>query len=463
MAPFLSRRTGPLSPGAALIVLVALTTSALVLLQPLRPRPGLTFWLFSPAHLAMYQPQIDRWNAAQASPEARIEPVVLHVGALERRLLSGFLSGTPLPDLVEVESAMAGSFFAGPPETIGFTDLATRLRREGLIEELNPPSVASWTRQGKTFGLPHDVHPVLLAYRADLVEAAGIDVSQIETWEDFVRLLGPLQGRQPGADSPSRYLLGLWETDPAPVEILLLQAGGGFFDAAGRATLDLEVNARVAARIVLWTSGPQRIATQAPYFSAAGNQLLLDGRLVAQFMPDWLAGVWQRDLPELAGKVKLMPLPAWEPGGRRTSVFGGTMLGLPRRSRDPERAWNFGRDLYFSPQLATELFRTGSIISPVRRQWTSPVYDEPSAYFSGQAPGRMFIEAAPAVPVRVLSPFKAVAVAAFRDALLRLKRRAAAGGWTTPEEVLPAAREELAAAQREVLLRMARNHFVSHP
>eukprot|EP01034_Spumella_vulgaris_P019931 gene19931-25505_t len=50
----------------------------------------------------------------------------------------------------------------------------------------------------------------------------------------------------------------------------------------------------------------------------------LDGTVLCSILPDWQAGTWKNYLPGLGGKVKLMRLPAWEPGGRRTSVWGGT-------------------------------------------------------------------------------------------------------------------------------------------
>ncbi len=60
-----------------------------------------------------------------------------------------------------------------------------------IFDATNVPSFALWTTRGRIFGIPHDIHPVLLAHRADIIEAAGIDVSDIETWEDFDRILRP--------------------------------------------------------------------------------------------------------------------------------------------------------------------------------------------------------------------------------------------------------------------------------
>ena len=91
--------------------------------------------------------------------------------------------------------------------------------------------------------------------------------------------------------------------------------------------------------------GPDRIAVDAPEFDPQSNQMRLDGRVLVALMPDWLGGVWQMNLPGLSGKIKVMPLPAWEPGGLRTSVWGGSMVGIPA-SLDIDAAHSLGGGRY---------------------------------------------------------------------------------------------------------------------
>src|SRR5262245_3698937 len=296
-----------------------------MMIAPAPRGTGMRFWTFARLHHQMYVPQVEAWNRTHATP---VQLSLLSINALEQRMLSAFLAETTAAELIEVERRNASRAFAGPLESVGFVDLTERLRSEGLDRKINGASFSPWTSRGRVFGLPHDVHPVMLAYRADIVESAGIDVGQIETWDDFARVLGPLMAERDADGRPKRYLLNLWENHIEVLELLLLQAGGGLFDEAGQPTLDLAVNADVVAQVVAWTAGPQRIAADAPYFSASGNKLLLDGYVLASFMPDWMCNLWRNEIPQLAGKVKLMPLPAWTRDGRRTSVWGGTMVGI---------------------------------------------------------------------------------------------------------------------------------------
>jgi arabinooligosaccharide transport system substrate-binding protein len=453
-----------LSPGGWVICVLAVVSALGLVLWPISPKQGLVFWLFAKSHQRLYEPMTVTWNTAQP-PAQSVHIVLLSGNALQRRLLSGFLSGTPLPDLVEAYAQIVAQAFKGPLEDVGFVDLTDLVQAEGIAAQINAPSFAPWTSRGRIFGLPHDVHPVLLAYRADLVEAAGVDVAAIETWDDFVRLLQPLRRDVDGDGDPDHYLLNIWETNPELIESLMLQAGGALFDAQERLVMHSEMNALVLATVVSWTTGPRRIAVNAPEFDAAGNKMRLDGTVLFSFMPDWLTGAWRQDLPQLAGKVKLMPLPAWDKGGRRTTVMGGTMLGIPRRTKDFASAWRYAKNLYLAPDLARGLFRTTGIISPVKRHWTEPVYDEPSPYFCGQRYGRLYIAAAPDVPTRTSSPYNTLAQNKMAESALALKAYAEHYGAYTVTELVPEASRLLAQAEAQVREQMQRNVFLAqkHP
>ncbi len=443
------------SRGVMVIALLGIASSIAVAVLPARPPSGVQMWTFARLHKQMYDPIIADWPA-----ELRPEITLMSFPALERRMLQGFLARTPTAELIECERRSAARAFVGPLESVGFTDLTDRLRSEGLLDQINGPSFGPWSSRGRIFGLPHDVHPVMLGYRADLVEAAGIDVSTIETWDDFVRVMGPLMSERGPDGKPVRYLLNLWEDKEDLIEVLLLQAGGGYFDEQERVRIATPVNARVISTIVMWCRGPGRIAADAADFSASGNQLKAEGYVVAAFMPDWMCNVWKNEIPQLSGKMKLMPLPAWTRGGRRTSVWGGTMLGISRTAPDQERLWRIASKLYLSPELARSLYTTGDIITPVRTLWNDPIFDEPDPYFSGQRKGRDYIALAPDVPNRTSSPYNVMAKLRVQTAVIALSTHAMRIGATSVEQLEPRAMELLKVAENQVRAQIKRNVFL---
>jgi arabinosaccharide transport system substrate-binding protein len=447
-----------LSTGGWIIVAIAVVSSAVILIRPSVKSDGLQLWTSAREHFLMYQAPTQRWNLTAARP---VNLYLFSDTALGYRMMSGFLSGVPVADLIEVERRLIGPVFAGPLEDVGFVDLTDRLKSEGLLDQINRPSFSPWTSRGHIFGLPHDVHPVMLGYRADLVEAAGIDVSKIETWDDFAQVMRPLLSHLGPDGQPDHYPLNIWYTSLDQIETLILQAGGGYFDEQERPIIDSAVNAHVIATIVSWTLGPARIAADAPEFTASGNELRLSGFVVCSIMPDWLGGIWKSDIPGLSGKLKLMPLPAWTRGGRRTSVWGGTMLGICKGTHDFESAWAFAKHLYLSEELAHTLYQTNDIISPIKRFWNSPMYDAPDPFFSGQAPGRLYIAQAPNVPLRNGSPFNSLARLRVEDAVVDLRRYAEAHDIDDETQLEPQARLLLKQAESTVRGQMEKDVFLS--
>lgn len=460
---------GGIPAGPMFILIIAIISSGLLAVWPARSLDGARMWTFARLHHQIYESQVASWNKEHSgqrpgqSPDAttKVNLSLLSLLAIEQRMLSAFLAETTVAELIEVERRNAARAFAGPLESVGFVDLTDRLKAEGLDEVINPASFSPWTSRGRIFGLPHDVHPVMLGYRADIVEAAGIDVSQIETWDDFVRVFKPLMAERDTDGHPRRYLLNLWETHFEVVELLLLQAGGGLFDSTGRPTLDNPVNAMVLAQMAAWCGGPDRIAADVPYFSASGNKLLLDGYVVASFLPDWMCNIWRNEIPQLFGKVKVMPLPAWQPGGRRTSVWGGTMLGISRTAQNQEALWNFAKHLYLSPESARQLYTRGDIVTPIRTLWGDPVFDQPDSYFSGQKKGRMYIELAPQVPLRHSSPFGSIAADRLQSTCVAIAAYARKAPHASQADLEAEAQRILRIAQAEVWANVLRNTFVS--
>ncbi|MGC4067567.1 MAG: extracellular solute-binding protein [Polyangiaceae bacterium] len=119
---------------------------------------------------------------------------------------------------------------------------------------------------------------------------------------------------------------------------LMLQRGGQLFDERGVPAFANDITAEDIRAYLEMTLGKQKIAYDCgwgqPLFKA-----ITDGLALFYITPDWRSYNYQTDLPKLAGKMALMPLPAWEKGGRRTSVWGGTGLVITRRTKRPDLAW----------------------------------------------------------------------------------------------------------------------------
>lgn len=371
------------------------------------PQPDLVFATFSKEHADAYAPVI--WQFEQ-DRGVRIQLQVVEQRALQSRLQSAMQVGAEVPDMVELLYDTLGVFVKGPLEEVRFVDLTDRVNETGLIEDVVTSRFGKWSNRGRIFALPHDVHPVMLAYRRDLVEELGIDVNELKTWEDFARVGREVVTKDLTGDGvPDRYMIDLPFEGGDAVRLLLIQRGGQMFDDAGDVAFDNEMTVEVFLWYVTQVQGAKRTAFDAGWGQNLAR-VMLDGLCLFYLCPDWRTRQFQMDIPQLEGKLALMPLPAWSEGGGRTSTWGGTGLAITQQSENQELAWELAMHLYFNAEDQGKRFEQTQIISPLRTAWDEPAFDKPSAFFGGMRIGRAYADLAPQVPEEQSSAYMILAV-----------------------------------------------------
>ncbi|MFT5374211.1 MAG: arabinosaccharide transport system substrate-binding protein [Candidatus Latescibacterota bacterium] len=386
----------PFGKAPTLILIITLLAGVYLVLNPVKKSQAtMRLWTFASNHSVPYQKAVPSFEAN--NPGVTLDVQLVHGDAVNSRLRAAFWADLDVPDLVEVEISRAGSFFRGPPDDVGFIDLVPLLKKTGYYDRIVKTRYAPYTSRGKIYGLPHDVHPVVLAYRRDLFEELGIDVDAIKTWDDFVRI-----GREvtiPG----ERYLMELSDNNASSYEMFLFQRDGGYFDAEGQLTMDNELALETLLFFIPLVAGPERIGSDLGS-GRVFTQAVEQGYFMSYICPDWRSKVTETDIPRMAGKMALMPLPAVEEGGRRTSTWGGTMLGITRACPNPELAWKVAEHLYFNKAELAERFRATNILPPLKDAWEHPAFDEERPYWSGQKLGRVYADLADDVPPQYASP-----------------------------------------------------------
>ena len=363
-------------------------------------RPDLVLMTHAKLHADVYLAKLPEFERRYG---VKVDVQVVEEAALRARLLAAFAAGTPVPDLVEIPQN-AALFLRGPIRDIGFLDITRWVRARHLDQKLLPSRFSLWQRKGVIFALPHDVHPVMLAYRADIVEdELGIDVSKIETWDDFAAMARRIV-RYGDDGRPARYALELQDDGGYLLQTLLLERGVGLFDAASNVAFDSDVAADTVAWAVRQLRGPHRIA----YSLGFGPTLwegMQDGLVLFYFAPDWRTRTIEEYAPSLAGKMKLMPLPAWSRGGRRTSTWGATGIAATKGGRNPELAKKLMEFLYVDQTDGGRSSAELHILPPVRAAWSLPAFDAPDPYFRGQPILRLYSRVAGDVAPDYASPF----------------------------------------------------------
>jgi arabinosaccharide transport system substrate-binding protein len=454
----------PLGRVPLAMLLMAVVSGVFVLVSGLSrsvDRPDLIMAVFTKEHATAYAPAIKRFEAEHG---VRVQLQLVDQRALQNRLQASLQVGAQVPDVVELLDGTLGIFTRGPVEDVGFLDLRPRLEAAGLTEKLVSNRFGKWTNRGRIFAVPHDVHPVMLAYRRDIVESLGIDVTKLTTWDEFARVGREIGTKDFNGDgTPDRYMLDLPAEGGDTIRILLLQRGGKLFHPNGDVAIDSAIAAETIAWYVRQVEGPGKIS-----FAAGWGQnfakAVTDGLVLFYFCPDWRSKQLEVDVPSVHGKMGLMPLPAWEEGGRRTTTWGGTGLAITRGTKNADLAWKLAMYLYFNPDDLGQRFADTNILPPLKSAWELPEFREPRAYFGGLQLGLAYAALADDVPEEQTSAYMSLAVArlseAFGNTRLHYLSRLRAGDADPGAGLEAFAESELKRVAGRLRVVMNRNRFL---
>ncbi|WP_242004620.1 ABC transporter substrate-binding protein [Brachyspira aalborgi] len=228
-----------------------------------------------------------------------------------------FSSGVGVPDVIQVESDYIQTFAEVYPQH--FLDLKQYIDIEGKVD---PSKIStSYDSEGKLVSIPWDSAPVVMFYREDLFNRAGIDAASIITWEDYIEA-----GKKLQSVFPNVKMNGFaYSKDDNFWRCLLVENNTYFLNKNGEITISspksietLSIMKRlkdegITLNTVNWDG----------QISASKN-----GTVATQIIGCWWAGTIKDQMPEMKGKWKIMPMPAFTKDGVRASSLGGSDLSV---------------------------------------------------------------------------------------------------------------------------------------
>ncbi|MFH1614333.1 MAG: ABC transporter substrate-binding protein [Planctomycetota bacterium] len=399
----------PFGAAPLVMLITCILTFGLIIFRPFEDQRGnVSFWVFSQEQMDAYESSLP--DFAKTHPNVKVNLQLVQGTAVAQRVESAFWADLDVPDLVEIPIDYIGALFRGPLKDIAFMDLTDKIHQSGLWDRVVKTRFAPYTSRGRIFGLPHDVHPVMIAYRQDIFEQEGIEPDSIETWDDFVQVGRKLTKDLDGDGVIDRYMIDFIIDNCTMLSQLMVQRGGGLFDADGELIMSNEIACDTMMWYVRQITGKNQIANSGGSFTVGQmlTQAIENGYYVCLFMPDWRTKIIEKSVPRMAGKFKLMPLPAWTKGARRTTSWGGTMLGIPKAA-NTDIAWELAMHAYYKPEYLADRFSQTNIIPPLKEAWQLDVFMKPDAYWCNQPIGALFARLADQVPPCYTAPYYAIA------------------------------------------------------
>jgi arabinosaccharide transport system substrate-binding protein len=410
-------------PVLAMIAVAIISGGMMLLFRPPQ-RAEMKVWVFADSHANSYRipdestPSLIEQYRRETG--VRVDVSLIAAKAEDIRLMALFGSDSrDVPDLAEVEIGSVGKFFIPPVREVGFLPLNDFLERDGLMDRMVRSRFAPWSKEGVIFGVPHDVHPVTISYRKDLFDQVGVNLASAKTWNEFQELCLKAQQGWKKKGFGRRFALEMPQVKADYLVSMLLQRHINLIDDRNVVYLNDPKVADTVARYALMVSGPRQIGIDSSPGVNMWTKDLANGDIAACFTPDWRSVYIRTYAGELSAKMAMMPLPVFESGDEPTATWGGTMMGIPRRCKDPERSWKLLKFLYTTPQSLEARVRFTHIIPPMRDQWFDPLYHQPDPFYGGQKVDELYIQMADRIPNRYVTPFTPMAVQSLSFALGR--------------------------------------------
>ena len=184
---------------------------------------------------------------------------------------------------------------------------------------------------GNVYGIPVDLGPMALFYRADLFQQFGIEVPK--TWNEFQSAAETVKAKDPAA------YMATFPLSTYDLGALSWQAGGQWFgteDDAWKVSINEESSKRVAG---YWQGlADKKLVVPEPAFDQAWYTSLQSGRIVSYVGAAWSGALLEKNAPGLKGKMAVAELPQWEEGEKTSGNRGGSAYSVLKGCKNPKEA-----------------------------------------------------------------------------------------------------------------------------
>lgn len=308
------------------------------------------------------------------------------------------------PDVAQIESSHLPGFI----ELGGLADMTHLVLP--YKDKMNAYKWTYATKDGKIYAMPWDSGPVVLFYRRDIFEAAGLpsDPETVEelvsTWDKFFEVCKTIYEK---TGSPC-FAQNKAQNYGRMYESVLWQQGLGYYNEKGEITVNAPGNVATLEMFgKFWDAGivSDELEWTEGWINAFGDaEKPLATHLEACWMGNGLKLWLAKDQDSKWGAVLM---PAMKEGQPRAANSGGSNMVILEESQNKDAAWAFiefmlGRERSQLMQLAYADF-----FPALETTYNDPLFVQPDPFYGGQRIREVYRRAALQIPVAyIYGPYK---------------------------------------------------------
>lgn len=318
------------------------------------------------------QTVVNTWNKENPDIQVKLIKPSGTGYTLYNKLITDNKAGTN-PDISEVE-------YQAIPEMISNkVIIPINKYLPKLSKTFSKSTLQQVTYEGKTYGVPQNICPLVAFYRTDILAQYGLKPPT--TWAQYASDAVALHKA-----NPSLYLGNFDAADPEWFAGLAEQAGANWWTTSG-SKWTVAINDSATQKVASYWENlvNEGAISPQPGFSTQWNTDMNNGTMVGWISAQWAPNQLPTIAPNTAGKWTAMPIPAWTAGDNAVGTWGGEAEAVTASSKHPAQAAKFVNWMNNSKQGVNLLIKNVAVFPAAASYQSLPALKTPPAFMSNQS------------------------------------------------------------------------------
>ncbi|MHC5906908.1 ABC transporter substrate-binding protein [Streptomyces sp. S6] len=343
---------------------------------------SMEFWGWAPG----YDKIVDQWNAAHPKTKVTYKQIPSGGKGGYTQISSAITAGKG-PCLAQIEYGTI------PSMLVKNTIMDITQYAGADMAKFVPSTVSASSIDGKVYGIPVDVGPMVLFYRKDLFTKYGI-TKPPATWDEY------RADAEKVAAADRSVKFGTSPMDGNDLAAFSLQTGQSWYATKGDSWTVSIANPGTKKVAAYWQGLKDKGLVMAngnawdPQFDKAAEA----GKVVTFVNAAWAAGGLKSDLKDQAGKWAVAPMPTWGAGDSKTASNGGSATSVMTGCKTPREAEQFAAFLSTDTKAVNTAITVGGLYPASKAGQDDPSLAVGDPYFGGQKVSDLYKDSAARIP-----------------------------------------------------------------
>lgn len=317
------------------------------------------------------QTLVDTWNKENPKIQVKLIKPSGTGYTLYNKLITDNKAGTN-PDLTEVE-------YQALPMMVSNKVVVPIDKYVSDLSNFSKETLSQVQFEGKTYGVPQNVCPLVFFYRKDLLAKDGITTPPA-TWDEFAKDAAIVH-----AANPKQYLMNFDASSPEWFAGLAQQAGANWWSTSGN-TWSVNIDDAATQKVASYWQKllDDGVIAPGPSWSTQWNTDMNTGNILG-----WVSGQWAPNqlptiAPDTAGDWVAAPVPAWTAGDKAIGTWGGEVEAVTADSKHPAEAAKFANWMNNTQEGINLLIKNVQVFPAAQKYQSLPALETPPPFMKNQ-------------------------------------------------------------------------------